>query len=260
MTVPHNPTQRRLPMHAPSFQASELAERAVSRISSRQSATPGGARQYLLEHLLRAVRSAGEFDAAGMLDELRGNRISIDCIIDIYVPATARRLGEMWMEDEINFATVTVGAMRLQSLLSLASVESLDFVRATDGAPLMCIVVPENEDHSLGAFVLAAQLRRLGGRVDLSFCEPWPDLSRRYLSLQPDAVLFTASSGRTLETVTRIARHMHNISDHLPLMAVGGNFDETTDLAKGTWNTDLINCGPRDILTLTTEHKRSTCG
>jgi len=140
--------------------ASALAESAVSTLSQRQAMTTSGTRQFVIDHMLRAVCNRAGFDATAMLAELRGHRLSVDAVIDMYVPAVARLLGDMWKEDDIDFATVTVGSMRLQALLSIASVESLDFIRPVDDALAMLVVVPLGEDHSLGAFVLAAQLRR----------------------------------------------------------------------------------------------------
>lgn len=241
-----------------SIGASALAESAVSMLSQRQTTSTAGTRQFVLDHMIRAVCSRAGFDAAAMLDELRGHRLSVDALIDIYVPAAARLLGDMWKRDNIDFATVTVGSLRLQSLLSTASVESLDFIRPVDDALSMLIVVPLGEDHSLGAFILAAQLRRLGTRVELSFCESRPDLVSRFLCDTPDMVLFSASRRATLESIARIVLDFSHVSADLPPLVVGGCLTETDDVAKDISGADLVTRNARDAVTLAAARRRAS--
>jgi len=236
---------------------SALAASAVSVLSKRQSVTTAGARQFILDHMLRAVIGPVEFDVSGMLDELRGHRLSVDAIIDTYVPAVACILGELWMEDDVDFATVTVGTMRLQSLLSLASFEALDFIRPLENAPFMLVVMPLGEQHSLGAFVLCAQLRRLGARVDMSFCETEPDLVSRVLCDVPDMVLFSASSRQTLETVSQIVQSFTSVLPEKPMLSVGGSLGETAEVAKDITGVDLVTTSARQVMTAVTGGRRS---
>lgn len=219
---------------------SSLAAEAVSAVSRRQGLSASGARQFILDHMLRALRQRGDYSPDQVLDELRGYRLSVDAIIDIYVPAAARILGELWETSEVDFATVTIGTMRLQSLLSVASAESLDFVRETDKLVHLLIVVPMGEQHTLGAFVLAAQLRRLGGRVEMSFCEAHSEIIERVLSHPPDLVLFTAASCATLETIGKIVTNIRKVSVETPRFAVGGHLPELDDVAKDMTGVDLV--------------------
>lgn len=251
------PTSYRADMSNQSFRASALAANAVSLLSQRQSVTPAGARQFVLDHLLRAVLSRGEFDPLNMLEELRGHRLSVDAVIDTYVPAAAIVLGDLWLDDEVDFATVTVGSMRLQSLLSIASFETLDFVRPIENAPAMLVVLPLGEQHSLGSFVLAAQLRRLGARVDMSFCEKEDDLMSRILCDGPDMLLFSASSRSTLEYVSQIVLSLSNMSLEMPLLAVGGSLGHLEKTAKDMTGVDLISKSARDVMAAAAEHMGS---
>ena len=240
--------------------ASALAVSAVSVLSQRQTVTAAGARQFILDHLLRAVTSKGEFDPARMLDELRGHRLSIDSVIDIYVPAVARVLGEMWEDNALDFATVTVGSMRLQSLLSLASAESLDFLRPVENSHYMLIAIPQAEQHFLGAFVLAAQLRRLGARVEISFSEAPQDLVSRVICDTPDMVLFSASCKASLETVSQLVLDICNVLDARPLMAVGGGASHSLKSNKEMPGIDLVTSRAKDALTLVARRKESLSG
>jgi MerR family transcriptional regulator, light-induced transcriptional regulator len=237
--------------------ASALAESAMSMLSQRQTLNPSGTRQFVIDHIVRAVCGRSSFDAGQMLDELRGHRLAVDAVIDIYVPTVARLLGEMWKQDEIDFATVTVGTMRLQSLLSTASVESLDFIRSVDDALSMLIVLPLGEDHSLGVFVLAAQLRRLGARVDISFCEPTSELVSRYLCSSADMVLFSASGRGTLESVSRIVLDFSRVSSDIPALVVGGCLSESDDTAKDISGVDFVTKDARQVIKIASGLRRT---
>ncbi len=244
--------------HSPG--ASELAENAVSLLNQRQTTTAAGARQFILDHLLRAVTSPTGYDAGQILDELRGHRLSTDSVIDIYVPAVARILGEMWEDDQMDFAAVTVGSMRLQSLLSLASSESLDFLRPAEASHYMLIAVPLGEQHFLGAFVLAAQLRRLGARVEMSFCETAPDFVSRVICDTPDMILFSTSCKASLETVSQLVLDISNVLEQRPLIAVGGGATKFMSEKEGTSGIDLVTNKARDALSFVGHVKRRLSG
>lgn len=241
--------------HRQTIGASLLADSAVSVLSQRQGVAPSGARQFILDHLKRAVLSRGDFDPSAMLAELRGHRLSVDAIIDTYVPAMARILGEAWLEDDLDFASVTVGSMRLQSLLSIASVESLDFIRPVDNAVSMLVVIPIGEQHTLGAFVLAAQLRRLGVRVEMSYSEPATELVTRVLGHVPDMILFTASSQATLESVQRLVQDIAQVTPEPPLFVLGGVLVQPDETAKDISGFDLVSCHARDAVALAVERQ-----
>lgn len=243
-----------------SIGASALAESAVSVLSRRQDRDDSGTRRYMLDHLVRGICSTKGFDSAAILDEMRGQRLSIDALIDAYVPAAARQLGDMWKRDDISFATVTVGSLRLQSLLSTASAESLDFIRPVDDALSMLIVVPLGEDHSLGAFVLAAQLRRLGARVEFSFCESRPDLVSRVQCDTPDMVLFSASCRATLDYIGGTVAKFQEFSAKVPPIVVGGCLRENGTLARDISGADMITRNARDAVTLAANRRRTPPG
>lgn len=232
-----------------------LADDAVSTVKQRQATTAAGARQFILDHLLRAVTSRGEFDPGRMLDELRGYRLSTDSVIDIYIPAIARILGEMWQDSTLDFAGVTVGSMRLQSLLSIASTEALDFMRPIDDALFMLVTVPMGEQHFLGAFVLAAQLRRLGARVDVSFSENAQEFVSRVTCDPPDMILFSASGKASLDTVSRLVQEISREMDSPPLTSIGGGAADTLRAGGDNSGVDLVSQSAKDALSFAAKRK-----
>lgn len=199
-----------------------LASTVISVLSGRQVVSAEGLRQFVLDHLVRAILAKGAFSSDNLLAELRGYRLTVDAIIDLYVPTAARRLGVDWEEDRISFADVTIGVLRLQSLLSDASAAS-HVKPHPDASNLHALVlVPQGEQHFLGASVVAGQMRRMGCEVDMSFDEDMGALSARLMQDSPDLVLITCSRREALETVANTVQIVKKAVSEAPVLAVGG--------------------------------------
>ncbi len=199
-----------------------LASTVISVLRSRQAVSAEGLRQFVLDHLVRAILVRGSFDAGILLDELRGYRLSLDTLIDNYVPAAARVLGEQWVDDQINFADVTIGSLRLQSLLEKASEAGCSTLHTDQNRTHALIIVPQGEQHFLGASVVAAQLRRVGCEVSISYDEEFGLLSTRLMQDVPDLVLITCARMETLESAAQTVRFIRQNLKKEPVIALGG--------------------------------------
>ena len=217
-----------------------LASTVISVLRERQAVSHEGLRQFVLDHLVRAVLAHKAFDAGGLLTELRGYRIPPDALIDLYVPAAARILGEQWAADQISFADVTIGTMRLQSLLELASVQMPASLRVGEEGPHTLVLVPSGEQHFLGACVVAAQLRRLGCEVTTSFDEDHGTLTTRLMQDPPDLVLVTCSRFEQLETISQTVQIIANAVPRRPLIALGGAAQLNNENMKDIAGVDII--------------------
>ena len=199
-----------------------LASTVISVLRGRQATSLDGLRQFVLDHILRAILHPGAFVPDAVLIELRGYRLTVDAIIDLYVPTAARLLGDKWEDDRINFAQVTVGAMRLQSLLAEASAEATLHSKPSQNHLTGLVLIPQGEQHFLGASVLAGQLRRLGCDVNMSYDEDFGSLSARLVADMPDMILITSARRETLESVANTVQIVRKISPQPPLLVVGG--------------------------------------
>jgi methanogenic corrinoid protein MtbC1 len=199
-----------------------LANQVITVLRDRQGVTSNGVRSFVLDHLFRALLAKGRFNAAELLDQLRGYRLSMDTVVDLYIPEAAARLGEHWVEDQLNFAEVTIGALRLQSILSEAA-GRLQPPFARDPSYLHAmIIVPQGEQHFLGANVLSTQLRRVGCDVVMSFDETLGMLSAKVLAEVPDLILITCGSEETVASVARTVQTIRNALHNTPPIALGG--------------------------------------
>ena len=239
MSTDDQPTPRGIQRDRPE-KVGALASTVISVLRHRQTVSVEGLRQFVLDFLVRSVLSPSRFDASAACDELRGYRLSPDALIDLYVPAAARTLGERWVNDEINFAEVTVGTMRLQAVLDCASRLCSPDGHLRSDAMHILMVVPQGEQHFLGASVAAAQARRLGCDVAMSFDEDLGSLKTRIIQDAPDLVMITCARAELLESVAGTVQCINGARTDGPVVAVGGAFESETGAIKELKGVDIV--------------------
>ncbi len=225
-----------------------LATKVISVLRDRQVVGPDGMRQFVLDHLQRAISARSAFDPGLLLDELRGHRLSVDEIIDAYIPQASCMLGESWVADEISFADVTIGALRLQALLSEASGRLQFDLTPDDSRQRALVVLPQGEQHFLGTSVVAAQLRRLGCEVSVSFDESLGSLQARLMVECPNLVLISCARSETLETVAETVHIIRTLTVDQPIIALGGAILDDADDLKDQTGVDIVTSSAKDAV------------
>jgi len=142
--------------------------------------------------LRKAALSCSKSSCLAICDRIVAQGVSHDEIVDRYIPAVARTLGEDWADDRITFASTSVGAAMLQWLLGALEYADLPSDLPPDG-PGVLVLVPAGEHHTLGAVLLAQQLRRRGVWVRLSLQARAENLAVPFRQGQPDATMISAS-------------------------------------------------------------------
>lgn len=224
-----------------------LAGAALRTLASRRQGTRG-----LSEQHLRALQAAvvGTDPAARnrVVEMMRDDDIPLLDICDLYIPAVARRLGEMWCEDEMSFATVTIGTARLQSMLRELG-ETVD-PPADAGGSLVVMVLAE-EFHTLGAMVLTGQLRRLGATVQLVLGRPAEEVERIVRDGDFDAVLISISNRDEFEDTARIVRTLRRTTGGgVPLIVGGSAVESGTEVVKEATGADHVTSDLHEALRL----------
>jgi methanogenic corrinoid protein MtbC1 len=200
-----------------------LVESALRRISTAPGRMPPRDRGEWVEHLARALMSEAETSHSTVIASLMANGYDSRELFDYFIPAVSRRLGELWVRDEASFVDVTVGAGRLQALFRTQSDGSLGRIDRT--IPLgetFLMVVPDFEDHSLGAFVAANQLRRHGVWVHLAIGLTREELADLLASRRFAALGMSAATAGTLAKVTLLIDYLRKRLDKIPPIVVGG--------------------------------------
>lgn len=102
---------------------------------------------------------------AASLDRMRQRGLPVEMLyLDLLAPA-ARLLGEMWNDDQCDFATVTVALGRLQCLLrELSPAFGTEVAHPPNGRRAL-FAQPRDEQHSFGLSMVAEFFRRDGWEV-----------------------------------------------------------------------------------------------
>lgn len=207
--------------------ADALATRALAVVAAREPAVRPASRG-LDPRLLRLLETAvlDPERAARRQAEAQMRRAGVpwEDIADQYIPAVARRLGELWCEDEMSFADVTIATARLQAMLRELGPEWSEETVFDPRAPNVMLAQRETDHHTLGAMVVAGQLRRRGVSIRLAIGLPDMAIADTVAAGHYDAVLLSASCSERLETVRDLVKKIRNAQRSAPPIVVGGTF------------------------------------
>lgn len=225
-----------------------LAVRVVSVLNDRQARRQVAARPYISNILERRVTARGTFDARDVLNELRCFQLSDDMIIGSYIPTAAQSIGERWTNNEMGFAQVTIASARLQSLLTeVAYCDTLSAALSLD-PPRILVVICHGDQHTLGGFVVAAQLRRQGAIVEVACAESDSDVITTAINGDFDAIMFSCSRSAALESVARIVKDVRAQVSDAPYFVLGGIVLKTCENIKRDTGVDLVTTDPMSVL------------
>jgi methanogenic corrinoid protein MtbC1 len=180
-----------------------LARRAIAVLAANGNGRGEGLARRL-DQLFDAFISMDEDQRHEMLLRLRQDGVSTDDIIDHIIPAVARLMGERWGNDRISFADVTIGTARLQEAVRALGWHDKSRQKIAETAPEILLVIPRSEHHTLGAFVLADQWRRMGFRVDIAMDQHPRQIADRLRKHRYAMIGITAAGRRTLASAREL--------------------------------------------------------
>jgi len=195
--------------------------------------------------LLLRVALTGDPEALDSLGaEFRRHRIPAEAAVDVYVPAAAKQIGASWHDDDIDILEATVALARLQNLVRDLSRawHADDSDGLAEGAVLL--VVPEGEQHTLGAIVATAQLRRLGVSVAVQLAPTLSRLDALTANRRFDAVFVSVGNLSSLEIAAALVKTLERrLKLRLPVV-VGGSIPMDLDAVRRATSADFAT---RDV-------------
>jgi MerR family transcriptional regulator, light-induced transcriptional regulator len=200
---------------------SQFASDVVARLVDRESLPETNLREDLIVRFMDAVvrPDASGFDT--LKADLRRARISGITFADRYIPEIARRLGQAWVDDCMSFADVTMGSARLQAILREISAGWADNARSEDMGTIL-LVIPQGEQHTLGALVLTGQLRRRGVSVCLRIGPTDADLRNLLAQRTFDGAFVSGGQVAMLAVCRALVTVLKDLTDGHLGVAVGG--------------------------------------
>ncbi|MBF9029297.1 hypothetical protein HKCCE3408_02705 [Rhodobacterales bacterium HKCCE3408] len=221
-----------------------LAARALAVLASNRTPRPSR----LIERLRKLTDAFIAEDSETGMDALAlvmQDGISASDVIDFIIPETSRLLGERWFADEISFADVSIGSARLQeSVRALRQRDTADFRNRAAGKVLM--VIPRPEHHTLGLFIAADQLRRLGLEVDFAMGPHPRQLAEMLRRDRYRMVAITASGRRTLASVKELVETIRSAVSRFTPVVVGGPITEALFDVRAITGADYVTADIRD--------------
>jgi MerR family transcriptional regulator, light-induced transcriptional regulator len=162
---------------------------------------------------------------------------------------TARRLGQLWEADTIDFIDVTIGMSRLQTLIHRLT---LPLASPADRPDRRLLLVPApGEQHTFGLVMISELFRREGWRVHGTASMEPRELTSLISSEWFDIIGFSLSCERLLEPLSsfiQVARRMSK-NKSVRVMVGGGVFAQ--DAARSACvGVDLIALDAREALVL----------
>jgi MerR family transcriptional regulator, light-induced transcriptional regulator len=180
----------------------------------------------VMSDMRNAALAASREDCSVVVQRALDSGIARDDLADFYIPALARELGDDWCSDGLSFASVTIGASRLQAMLRELGPEWAGDQSANPAAPSIMLIVAQDVYHTLGAMVLSGQLRRKGLSVRLMLGAEPSELAQKLAKTSYDAVFISSSSGETLESLRRIVYVIRASSRTSMPIVIGGTILE----------------------------------
>jgi MerR family transcriptional regulator, light-induced transcriptional regulator len=176
-----------------------------------------------IERFVSQLIQASDGEVAATVRTWHARGLGVDRVFLELLSPAARRLGEMWSNDELDFSSVTICLGRLQRLLrEWSPVFGREVQHPANGRRVLLAQHPD-EQHSFGLSMLAEFFRREGwevlGGVGGAVADPSAEASREWF----DVVGFSlGSEGRIAWVTERIAQLRQASRNRHVVVMVGG--------------------------------------
>jgi len=243
-------TSRQIARFAPGEMGiAEFAMQVVTIMVSDRSHVGRPPRPEVLELLVRAALTGDPVVLDQLLAAFRRLRIPAEVAVDTYIPAAVDRIGLAWHADEIDILDTSIAIARIQNLLRelVRAWHSDSSVEGAGGELSVLMVVPEAEQHTVGAMVATAQLRRLGVSVCLQLAPSPAALEHLCATRRFDAVFLSLGNVESLDRGRNIVDTVRKrATGRGPFVMVGGSLDRDAELVKQAVGADLVTRDIRD--------------
>ena len=217
-------------------------------LASRRGNPPKRSRQERVTDLCDAVVHRDESRQHAVVAQMVSAGISTADVAEDYVTLAARKLGEAWVDDRLSFSEVTIGAARLQEIVrSLGHTDAGGSVTVPLGHRILLVIPPE-EDHTLGAFVAANQFRRYGLWVHLAIGQSYDEVAETVAAQDFEMIGISGAGRRALESVRNLVSTVKQRCPHCAPVVVGGNLCNLDNRVLDLTGADFVTTSPRQAM------------
>ncbi len=215
---------------------------------------PPGALVQFLGEMQDAMTQTDPDKITLLLNRMRSAGIRDADIADFYVPVVARRLGQSWATDTLEFVEVTIGVSKLHNMLRKLDASWCMPEHAPFGTlGEICVIVPRGVQHSLGANILTGKIRRAGYDVRLGNDLPLDETAQFANSPATMGVMVSALVWETLDFLRSVVEKICLGNRWVPVLIGGNILDRNCDVsaeigadyATNDWETALSFCAKK---------------
>jgi hypothetical protein len=212
-----------------------FASQVVSLLVDRNSRGSVELREPLVQAMITASVSGSEHAFEQLLSEVRRTRVSLAALADVYIPEAARRMGEAWLADTMSWLEVSIGAGRLQSLLREIGNAWFADQSGDTGQGTVLLILPDQEQHTLGPMVAMGQMRRFGVSVCLRIGPSLDELRNLLETRNFDGIMISVGTEGKLPLASNIVKFLKSIrSPSTPILIGGAVMSMVEDVASCT--------------------------
>jgi len=177
------------------------------------------------------------------------NGCTSDDLVDHFIPDLARQLGEGWCADSLSFADVSIGVSRLQQTVRRHGArEEVDGLKSPLGQRVL-LVLPETEQHSLGTFIVANQMRRLGVWSQLVLGCGLDQICSLTEGQSYAMIGISVGAKNTLDQVEKMSNAIRRSGIEAPIVLGGATVTKDPNISASDFGADFIANTTDDALT-----------
>lgn len=157
-----------------------------------------------VDALVAALLSDRHYAASDMLSSMQADGLPLSEVYIGYISGAARRLGQMWDQDEIGFLQVTLATSRLTAII--CGLKKVFYNREGSARRRALFAACPGEGHVMGVSMAADLFRREGWEIDLEIGQSHDDLlMAQHLGAYP-VIGLSASSEAMILPLARFVR------------------------------------------------------
>lgn len=216
-----------------------LINRALEELTCRASAGVKKQQKTYLDRLCGSLlEKNGQWTE--VINAMLGKGISIKEIFEIYIPDSARQLGEGWVKNKLSFAEVTLATSRLQNIARELESSYIGSVNSGANGPEIMIISPKGEQHTFGAQMISRQLQRLGASPYLSINNGLNEIKRILSEHNFKLVGFSLSDYKLCDQGSEVRSTIDMIREFNTPIIVGGSLINSHRSKIKSLNVDMI--------------------
>lgn len=205
-----------------------------------------------IQELCDAFVNPDEKRRYAIVSKLIASGVTSEEIVARYVPLAAARLGEAWVDGTLSFSQVTIGAARLQETVRALGERECGVTATVPLGHSVLIAIPAHEDHTLGAFIAAGQLRRCGLWVHMAIGQDEDEIAAAVQAHGFGMIGVSGAGRKALEPIKRLVDKLRHLPTRCAPIVIGGNICNI--------GLDLCSCTGADLATTSPREAMNFCG